>query len=287
MNPAAPTPGTVESEFGVPIPGKILPPEQWARTALKHVPPGPLDFTALFGRSAPLIVDLGCGNGRYTLLSALARPDCNHFSSDILPAVVRYATRRANQRGLHNVRLAVKDAQAIVRESLAPGCAREIHVYHPQPYHDPRDADRRLITPHFLARVNQVLEPGGLIVLQTDNPDYWFYWKPIVALFFDFTEFENPWPDAPEGRSRREILSRSRGLRIFRGSGVKKDLPLEELQRLAQELPLPLFRTRGPWCDLDAIENEGGGERGGGDRRGKPGGKKPFHRGRPQHRRPK
>jgi len=277
MNPAAPTPGTVEIEFGVPIPGKILPPEQWARTALKHVPPGPLDFTALFGRQAPLIVDLGCGNGRYTLLSALARPECNHFSSDLLPAVIRYATRRANQRGLHNVRLAVKDAQAIVRESLAPGSAREIHVYHPQPFHDPRDADKRLVTPDFLAQVNRVLEPNGLLVLQTDNPDYWYYMKSILPLFFDFTEREEPWSDAPEGRSRREILSRSRGLRIFRGSGTPKVLPAEELERLAHELPRPMFRTRGPWCDLDAMENEGGGG-------GKPGGKKPFRRGRPHHR---
>lgn len=265
-----PPPGTVESEFGVPIPGAILPPEKWARTALKHVPPGPLNFTQLFGRSAPLIVELGCGNGRFTLLSALARPECDHFSSDLLPAVIRYATRRANQRGLANVRFAVKDAQTLVRESLPPGCAGEVHVYHPQPFHDPRDANLRLVTPSFLAAVNRILKPGGLLVLQTDNPDYWFYMKAVVPAFFDFTEREEPWPDAPEGRSRREILSRSRGLRIFRGSGIRKELPAGELERLAEELPLPTFRTRGPWCDLDALEAEGGS---------RPQGRKPFRRG--------
>ena len=53
------------------------------------------------------VCDLGCGNGRFTLWSALSRPDCNHFAVDILPVVVRYATRRANQRGLSNVRVAV------------------------------------------------------------------------------------------------------------------------------------------------------------------------------------
>src|ERR1700722_20280959 len=65
-------PAPIEREFGVPIPGTILEPERWARTALKKLPPeGPLDVVALFGRYAPLIVDLGCGNGRFLLGSAL------------------------------------------------------------------------------------------------------------------------------------------------------------------------------------------------------------------------
>src|ERR1700690_4346543 len=94
----------VEREFGVPIPGAILEPDRWARTALKKLPAeGPLDVPLLFGRRAPLIVDLGCGNGRFLLGSALRRPDCDHFGIDILPMVLRYATRRGNQRGLGNL----------------------------------------------------------------------------------------------------------------------------------------------------------------------------------------
>ena len=54
----------VEAEFGVPIPGVILPEAQWAKTAIKKLPPpGPLDWTAIFGRSAPVMLDLGCGTG--------------------------------------------------------------------------------------------------------------------------------------------------------------------------------------------------------------------------------
>ena len=61
----------IEEEFGVPIPGEVLPEAQWARTAIKRLPPpGPLDFGAIFGRVAPVVLELGCGNGRYTLQSA-------------------------------------------------------------------------------------------------------------------------------------------------------------------------------------------------------------------------
>src|SRR5947199_8030040 len=136
----------IELELGVPIPGRILPESQWARTAVKRLPePGPLDWAAIFGRAAPLVLDLGCGNGRFTLLSALSRPDFDHFAIDVLPVVIRYATRRANQRGLHNVRFAVKDAQTFLQRYVAPASVAEIHLYHPQPFHDSRKAHLRVL----------------------------------------------------------------------------------------------------------------------------------------------
>ena len=246
----------IEEEFGVPIPGEILPEDQWTRTAIKRLPPpGPLDLAAIFGRVAPLVVELGCGNGRYTLQSALARPDHDHLASDILPVVIRYATRRANQRGLANVRFAVRDAQTLVRSYLGAEVAAEIHLYHPQPYHDPRQSHLRLVTPRFLADVHRALRPGGLFVVQTDNPDYWDYMARVLPEFFDFAPRTEPWDDAPAGRSRREILARSRHLRIFRGTGTRRaDLTVADALRAATALPEPRFRSRGPWCDLDALE---------------------------------
>lgn len=219
-----PAPGEIESEFGVPIPGRILPEDQWARTAIKRLPPeGPLPWREIFGRDAPFVIELGCGNGRYTLLSALARPAVDHVAVDVLPVVIRYATRRANQRGLANTRFLVKDAQTFLGVYVAESSVDEIHLYHPQPYHDPRQAHLRLVTPRFLADVHKALKPGGLFVIQTDNPDYWAYITRIMPVFFDFHEQHEPWPDAPEGRSRREILARGRNLRIFRGEGCRRD----------------------------------------------------------------
>src|SRR5262245_52863543 len=101
----------IEREFGVPFAGEILDPALWTQTALKKLPTnGPLDLAGLFRRSAPLVVDLGCGNGRFLLGSAVWRPDHDHLGIDVLPLVIRYATRRANQRGLTNIRFAVTDA---------------------------------------------------------------------------------------------------------------------------------------------------------------------------------
>jgi tRNA (guanine-N7-)-methyltransferase len=251
------TEGSIEHELGVPIPGRILSQAQWARTAIKRLPEsGPLDWAAIFGRLAPIVIDLGCGNGRFTLHSALARPDHDHLGIDVLPVVIRYATRRANQRGLHNVRFAVKDAETFLEHYTPAFSVTEVHLYHPQPYHDHRQSHRRLLTPHFLADLHRVLVPGGRCFVQTDNPEYWSYITDVLPRFFEWQERDEPWPDSPEGRTRREILARSRGLRIFRGEGRRRDdLMTDEAVALANRLPQPRFRSRGPWTELDRLES--------------------------------
>lgn len=233
---------TIEYEFGVPIPGRILPPEQWARTALKRLPPaGPLDWATLFGRQAGVVLDLGCGNGRYTLASALARPELDHLALDALPVVIRYATRRANQRGLANVRFAVSGAHEFLEQYVAPHSVREVHLYHPQPYRDPRQAIRRLVTPEFLGLVHRSLEPGGLFVVQTDNHGYWGYLRRVMPQLFDFHEQIGPWPDMPEGRTRREIYAIRKRLPVFRGWGRPLELAPDALTQLLSQLPAPRF----------------------------------------------
>jgi tRNA (guanine-N7-)-methyltransferase len=249
-----------ETDFGIPIPGQVLPREQWARTAVKKLPPpGPLDWLALFGRGAPVVLDLGCGNGRFIITSALARPELNHFGCDILPLVIRYATKRANQRGLANVRLAVIGAHELLSHYVAPHSISEIHLYHPQPYKDAAKAERRLITPQFLALVHRALcsrrtpcavQPGdgirsvpaaGLFVIQTDNKAYWSYIRRVAPLLFDFQELHGPWPDAPHGRTRREIYARRHGMKIYRGQGHPRELSAEQIAEIVQSQPPPQF----------------------------------------------
>jgi tRNA (guanine-N7-)-methyltransferase len=207
--------------MGVPIPGEILPQDQWVQTALKKLPEsGHLHTHDLFGRKAPLVVDLGCGNGRFALGSAWSRKEMDHLAADILPVVIRYATRRGNQRGLSNLRFLVCDASKLVSDLLPPGSTAEIHCYHPQPYDDPRMRGQRLITPTFLAQCVRALEPGGQFFVQTDHAGYWSVIREMVARFFDFNERIGRWNDSPKGRTRREIHSLKKGMPIYRGQGI-------------------------------------------------------------------
>jgi len=145
------------------------------------------------------------------------------------------------------VRYAWGDAISFFMERLEGSCVDELHVYHPQPYYEVEDRSKRMLTPAFLARAWRVLRPAGELFLQTDNPYYWRYLLSVVPRFFRFEERRSPWADAPRGRTRREIVARSRGLEVFRGSGVRlDDLPPDEVERLGRELPAPDFDADKP-----------------------------------------
>jgi len=234
---------SADEDYGVPIPGRVLPSQQWATTAIKRLPPpGFLDWREIFGREAPVVFDVGCGNGRFVISSALARPEVDHIGIEILPVVIRYATRRANQRGLSNVRLAVIGAYEFLAQYVAPASVAEIHLYHPQPYRDIEKKHRRLLTPEFFALVHRSLAAGGLVVMQTDNKAYWQYVRRIAPLLFDFEEQSGRWPDSRQGRTRREIYARRRGMQIFRGQGrPRPELTAEAIQQIVHDAPRPNF----------------------------------------------
>jgi tRNA (guanine-N7-)-methyltransferase len=252
-----PGPGDIEFEFSVPIPGVILPQEQWARTALKRVPEGLIDWTALFGRDAPVILDIGCGNGRSLLNFAIQHPEYNGLGVDVLPVVIRYATRRANQRGLLHTRWAVIGGRELLTLHTPEHSVTEIHCYHPQPWYRRNQIGLRLITPEFLLLAHRALRPGGKLVLQTDHPGYWKYMLSILPVFFNWTDIQTPWPHAPKGITRREIIARQRGLPIFRGEGTPRpNIEPAAAVQLAEALPLPVFNADRRLLELDRLEYE-------------------------------
>jgi tRNA (guanine-N7-)-methyltransferase len=123
----------------------------------------------------------------------------------------------------------------------------EVHIYHPQPYYDPEKKTERMLTPELVGAIFRALRRGGQLVLQTDNPYYWKHIETTVPVLFDWRRREMPWEDAPEGRTRREILARQRNLRIFRGVGTpRKELDLKEVMAILERLPQPSFDANRP-----------------------------------------
>jgi tRNA (guanine-N7-)-methyltransferase len=152
----------------------------------------------------------------------------------------------------------VGDARELLERWVEPGTVAEIHCYHPQPYYDPQRVHLRLVTPQFLALAHRSLTPEGALYLQTDNPGYWHYMRRVVPAFFEFEEQESPWPDAPKGRTRREIIALRRGLPVFRGSGPPRPgLNQSDTLRMAEAMPPPVFDADRRLRELDDLECSG------------------------------
>ena len=150
---------------------------------------------------------------------------------------------------------------ADIAKKTNPQSVAEIHVYHPQPFYDAKLIHKRLITPEFISLVHRSLIPGGLFVIQTDNPGYWKYIQQIVPLFFEFEERPSKWPDAPKGRTRREIIALRENLPVFRGTGKpRSDITPDDAVKLASSLPAPQFDADRKLMALDKLERESGGD---------------------------
>lgn len=225
----------------------MLPREQWTRTRVGLGPAGGwFDWRTAFGRDARRVVDLGCGNGRWLIQSALARREVDHLGIELVPPAVKLASLRAGQRGLTNLKIAWGDATEFILERVEPGSLDEVHLYHPQPYYDPTKKARRQLTPAVLLAIWRSLRSGGLFVFQTDNSAFARYARQVAPALFEWRELATPWPDAPQGRTLREIQARSRGLAIVRAQARKLPLDPSEAERRADALPEPEFDADRP-----------------------------------------
>lgn len=134
---------------------------------------GPLDFASVFGRTAPVEVEIGVGKGRFLLCAAASNRGRDYFGLEIEPEYAAIARVRAEREGLANVRVERLDGKAFVLRRLAPGCVAALHVYFPDPWPKKRHHKRRLVDPEWAAAAARALAPGGLLRIASDHAGYW------------------------------------------------------------------------------------------------------------------
>jgi tRNA (guanine-N7-)-methyltransferase len=134
--------------------------------------PQPLDFEALFGRRAPVVVEVGSGMGETTVRIAAANPDRDYLAIEVHAPGVGSLLRQVSEQGLANVRVVQHDAVEVLREMVPEGSLAAIHAFFPDPWPKKRHHKRRLIQPAFAQLAASRLAPGGILHVATDWEDY-------------------------------------------------------------------------------------------------------------------
>ena len=134
-----------------------------------------VDFAALFGRVAPVTVEVGSGMGETTAQIAAAHPERDYLAIEVHAPGVGSLLRHVSELGLTNVRVVQHDAVEVLRDMVPADSLAAIHVFFPDPWPKKRHHKRRLIQSDFAALAASRLAPGGILHAATDWEEYAYH----------------------------------------------------------------------------------------------------------------
>ncbi len=138
----------------------------------RGIPDGPLDPVAVFGRVAPLVLEVGSGHGAAAIAYALTHPGHDVLAVEVHTPGVARMLAAAHDAGAPNLRAHRGDAVLLLTEAVAPGSLHSVHLFFPDPWPKARHAKRRFVTPHTLDLVADRLRPEGDLLIATDQDFY-------------------------------------------------------------------------------------------------------------------
>lgn len=134
--------------------------------------PRTLEFAQVFGRRAPVTLEIGFGMGETTAAIAAAHPERDFLGIEVHAPGVGALLRRVEADALSNVRVIRHDAVAVVADMIGLESLAGVHVFFPDPWPKKRHHKRRLLAPAFVRELALRLAPGGYLHVATDWDDY-------------------------------------------------------------------------------------------------------------------
>ncbi|MBK6008508.1 tRNA (guanosine(46)-N7)-methyltransferase TrmB [Ramlibacter ginsenosidimutans] len=173
--------------------------------------PQAVDLATLFGRQAPTILEIGFGMGEATAHIAGLMPEKNFLCCEVHTPGVGALLKRIGDLGLSNIRIVQHDAVEVLEHMLPPASLAGVHIFFPDPWHKARHNKRRLVQPHFLAKLLPRLRSGGYIHCATD-------WEPYAQQMLEVLSAEPALQNTADGYAARPDY---RPLTKFENRGLK------------------------------------------------------------------
>lgn len=163
-----------------------------------------LDPLKLFGRDAPLHVDLGCGDGLFLSQLAHLHPEKNFLGVEKLASRVAKACRKSAH--LENVRILKVESAYAVRYLLSEASVEAFYLLFPDPWPKRRHHRRRIVTDDFLDSIHRALAANGVFRIATDESDYFQCIVRLAQKHSAFSVVDSENADLPVSKFQRRFL---------------------------------------------------------------------------------
>ena len=160
-----------------------------------------LDPVELFGRSAPLTLEIGSGTGEQIVAAAAAHPDRDYLALEVWVPGIAKLVSKAVEAGVDNIRVLEADAAQALPFLLVDASLDDVWTFFPDPWRKARHRKRRLVSDEFAREVARVLRDGGVWRLATDWDDYAWQMRDVIEacpLFENPYRGQRPDPEDPE-----------------------------------------------------------------------------------------
>ena len=175
------------------------------------------DTETLFGRSAPLILEIGFGNGESLATMAAQNPDQDYIGIEVHKPGVGHLLLQIGDLGLTNVRVCCADAIEVLNQSIRDASLDRLQLFFPDPWHKKRHNKRRIVNSGFLTLISQKLKPGGIFHAATDWEPYAEQMAFVCETSSEFTSEIPGEVFAPRPAYRPLTKFESRGQRLGHG----------------------------------------------------------------------
>ncbi len=154
--------------------------QNWPTMGLKQTD-GLQNFLDVFGRQAPLVLEIGFGMGQSFIEMAKADPTSNYICIEVHTPGVGSALRMADEENVTNVRISQDDAIEVLKHQIADESFDCLQLFFPDPWHKKRHNKRRIVNEEFIQIIRSKMKPGGTIHMATDWEPYAVHMMEVLS----------------------------------------------------------------------------------------------------------
>lgn len=177
----------------------------------------PLSLAEVFGRSAPITLEIGFGDGESLAAQAIQHPERNFIGIEVHRPGVGHLLQLVERNDLTNVRVFNADAVEVLAKSIPDATLDRVQIFFPDPWHKKRHHKRRLVQTDFIDQLAKKIKPDGKLHLATDWVEYAEHMVEVMESTPDFVNTHAPDTRSQNSNDRPETKFERRGRRLGHG----------------------------------------------------------------------